>query len=362
MNHSFELMLLMLAVSLLLLPFIPTLREWMRPTDAAPLPIDQYATHKLRHLADSLRGAMDNVLGASPTRTQLLSHGKDLSFNGVPITILHNEDGAGDKRASEVLETKDSLGQIVVFADTAAILPGCDTLADLYAMEDLHIGDDVTIRVGCVNGEARLGRNVLIHRWIDAETIVADENLSVNGRITALESIRFSHNSTFVRGGAPTMYFGDEVARHATPLHVVHPVCTPEETKRFLHDGDITVGEDTPRHGNFVVRGSARVNAACHIAGSIKTYDFLRVDENVNIAGAVVAGKAIVIGAGCAILGPIISEDDIIIGPNCLIGSPGIPTTITCRKLVIAEGVVIHGVVTTLDSAHVVFEEIPLAV
>jgi cytoskeletal protein CcmA (bactofilin family) len=326
------------------------------------LPIDQYATHKLRHLTDSLRGAMALQLGKFPSRAELLSHAPGLSFNGVPITILHNEDGESDDRTGDVLETTDSLGQIVVFADTAAIMPGCDTLADLYAMEDLLIGDNVSLRVGCVIGEARLGQNVLVHRWIDADTIIAEENLAVHGRITALKSIHFAHNSTFVRGGAPTMYFGDEVARQATPVHVVHQVSTPEDTKRFLHEGDITVAEETPRHGNFIVRGSARVNAACHIAGSIKTYDFLRVGENVNIAGAVVAGKAIVIGAGCAILGPIISEDDIIIGPNCVIGSPAIPTTVTCRKLVIAKGVVIHGVVTTLDTAHVVFEEIPLAV
>jgi cytoskeletal protein CcmA (bactofilin family) len=362
MNHSTELLLLLITATLILLPFIPTLREWLQPTDATPLPIDQFATQRLRHLADSMRGLMETLLGQSPTRAELHGYGKSLFHNGTQITILHNEDGMGDAQTGDVLEAVGKRGQIAVFVESAAITPGCETLADIYAMEDLHIGDDVSLRAGCVLGDARIGANVLVHRWIDADTIVAGQNLAVHGRITALKSISFSHNSTFVRGGAPTMYFGDEVSRHATPIHVEHPIATPADTKRFLFDGDITVAEDTPRHGNFIVRGSARVNAGCHIAGSIKTYDFLRIGENVNIAGAVMASKAIVIGAGCAILGPIISEDDIIIGPNCLIGSPAIPTTVTCRKLVVAKGVVIHGVVTTLDSAHVVFEEIPLAV
>lgn len=362
MNHAFELMLLFATASLMILPFIPTLSEWLRPTDNAPLPIDQQATHGLRHLADSMRGQMRQLFGESPTPEQMRLHDRSLHRDGLQITVLHTAGGRVDLRDEKVAEVAGSLGQIAVLPETAAIAPGGDTLADFYAMNDLQIGDDVKLRAGCILGNARLGKNVLVHRWIDAKTIVAGEDLKVHGRITAVYSIHFSHNSTFVRGGAPAMLFGEPVEGAPMPVYVDHPIATPEETRRFILEGDNTVGEEMERHGNFVVRGSARVDPYCHIAGSIKAYDHLRVGDGVNIAGAALATKSIVLGAGCAVMGPIISEEDIVIGPNCLIGSPGIPTTVICRKLVIGQGAVIHGVVTTQDSANVVFEEIPLAV
>ena len=362
MNHAFELMLLLATASLMVLPFIPTLNEWLRPTDDAALPIDQQATHGLRYLADSMRATMRQVFGEAPTPEQMRLHDRSLHRDGLQITVLHADGGRIDLRADEIAAVAGKLGQIAVFPESAAIAPGGETLADFYAMHDLDIGSDVKLRAGCILGNARLGNNVLVHRWIDAKSIVAGEDLKVHGRITADYSIHFSHNSTFVRGSAPAMLFGETVAGQAMPVYVDHPVSTPEKTRRFVLEGDITVSENMQRHGNFVVRGSARVDPHCHIAGSIKAYDHLRVGDGVNIAGAALAVKSIVLGAGCAVMGPIISEEDIVIGPNCLIGSPGIPTTVICRKLVIGQGAVIHGVVTTQDSAHVIFEEIPLAV
>jgi predicted acyltransferase (DUF342 family) len=353
-----EIALALTAGVLIFLPFIPTLREWLQPTDAAPLPIDQNAKHEMRHFADSLRGLMTTLIGASPTREQLREYGKGLFYQGKQVTIFHDDDGLDVAQTADMLEAAGKLGQISVFAASAKIQPGCDTLADIYALKDLWIGDNVRLRAGCALGHLEISPDVLVHRWIDAHTINAGQNLIVHGRITALNSIRFAHNTQFVRGGAPIMIFGDSVSGAV----VAHSIPGPHVTQRFVLDGDATITEDIARNGNFVIRGSGRMNSRCSITGSIKAHDFLRIGNDVNVAGSVVANKGIVMGERCAALGPLISEQDIIIGPDCLIGSPEFPTTITCRKLVIAQGVVIHGVITTQDSAHVVFEEIPLAV
>ena len=353
-----EIALALTAGALILLPFIPTLREWLQPTDAAPLPIDQNATHNLRHFADALRDLMTLLIGNAPTREQLHGYGKSLFYHGKQITIFHDDDGLDRIQTGDQLEVVGKMGQIAVFAESAKIQPDCETLADIYALKDLWIGDNVSLRAGCALGHMEIAPGVLVHRWIDANTINAGPNLTVHGRITALDSIRFAHNSHFVRGGAPTMIFGNSVSGAV----VAHSIPGPHVTQRFVLDGDATITEDIPRNGNFVIRGSGRMNPRCSITGSIKAHDFLRIGNDVNVAGSVVANKGIVMGERCAALGPLISEQDIIIGPDCLIGSPEHPTTITCRKLVIAQGVVIHGVITTQDNAYVVFEEIPLAV
>lgn len=48
---------------------------------------------------------------------------------------------------------------------------------------------------------------------------------------------------------------------------------------------------------------------------------------------------------------------------NRTIGSLDAPTTVICCKLInVAQGVVIHGVITTQESAYVMFEEIQFAI
>lgn len=360
MNHFSQLGLFITAMVLMVLPFIPTLREWLAPTDDAPLPIDQNATHELRHFADSLRKLIGHLLGQAPTRDELHHIGKSLFHNGTQVTILHDDDGLDLSATGAELQAAGKLAHITIFADSAQIPAGCETLADIFAMKDIQVGSSAQLRSCCANQHMQLAQNVLIHRWADADTITAGRDLTVHGRITALSSIRFSDNSQFIRAGAPAMYFGERDDAHVVAAEV-YALPLPN-SRRYLFDSDTTISHEIPCDGDFVVRGSAQIAAGSTIFGSIKAHDYLRLQESVSVAGSVISGKGIVIGAGCAILGPLISEDDIIIGPNSIIGSAAIPTTIICRKLVVAQGVVIHGVVTTQDSAYVVFEEIPLGI
>ncbi len=360
MNPMSQLGLFLTAMLLIVLPFVPTLREWLAPTDDAPLPIDQNATHELRHFADSLRTLIGHLLGQAPTRDELHRIGKTLFHNGTQVTILHDGDGLDVLATGVELQAAGKLAHIAIFADRAQIAAGCETLADVFAMKDIQVGPSAQLRSCCANQHMQLAQNVLIHRWADADTITAGRDLTVHGRITALRSIRFSDNSQFLRAGAPVMHFGDRDDAHVTTIEAeARPF---PSNRRYVFDGDTTISDDIPCDGDFIVRGSAQIAAGSSVLGSIKAHDFLRLQESVSVAGSVISGRGIVIGAGCAILGPLISEDDIIIGPNSIIGSAAIPTTIICRKLVVAKGVVIYGVVTTQDSAYVVFEEIPLGI
>ena len=359
MNHLSQLALLLTTMLLLIFPFVPTLYEWLQPSDDAPLPIDQNATYELRHFADSMHNLVAHLLGPEPTSEHMHHVGKTLFHNGTQVNIFHDNDGLDVLATGVELQAAGKLAHIVIFADIAKIASGCETMADIFAMRDIHVGPSVHLRSCCSKGYMRLAQNVLIHRWIDAETILAGRDLVVHGRITALRSITFSDHSQFVRAGAPIIYFGDKDSRYVSAVAVPLPVLNKQ---RFLFDGDTTILEEMVCDADVIVRGSAQIAMDCVISGSIKAHDFLRLQENVSVAGSMIAGKGIVIGAGCAILGPLISEDDIIIGPNSVIGSALVPTTVICRRLIVAQGVIIHGVVTTQDSAHVVFEEISFGI
>ena len=251
MNHVSQLSLSITAMVLIVLPFLPTLREWLVPTDDAPLPIDQNATHELRHFADSFRKLVGHLLGPAPTRDELHRIGKTLFHNGTQVTILHDGDGLDVLETSAELQEIGKLGHIAIFADEARIAADCETQADIYALQDIQVGSGAQLRTCCAAGHMQLAQNVLIHRWADARTIAAGRDLIVHGRITALSSIRFSDNTQFVRAGAPTLYFGER-----DDAHVVAPSIEPlpaPSSRRYLLDGDSTISDQMPCDGDFVV-------------------------------------------------------------------------------------------------------------
>lgn len=354
MNPIAEFILLLLTLALMALPLLPTLSEWLRPTDDQPLAVDQNATHHLRHFADSLRHLMDAILGKAPTHQELQALGNSVVRGNTRISIF--QDNAHDRNLATnvTLEAIGKQGRIAVFAAAGQIAPHCNTLADIYALSNMAIGSHVSLRSCCAKGDIHLANDVVVHRWMDAQNIVAEVNLTVNGRITALESIRFSDNNRFLRAGAPTLYFGAQAVRSG-PARQLLPAAS--SATRFLHAGDATISGATERRGNFVVQGAAQVAANTDVGGSIKAHGTLQLHAGASVAGGLVAGKNMDIGAACTVLGPLICDEDIAIGPDCTIGTLLAPTTIVCRRLVIAQGVTIHGVVTTQDSARVAFGE-----
>ena len=106
-----------------------------------------------------------------------------------------------------------------------------------------------------------------------------------------------------------------------------------------------------------MVRGAHRIRPGTTVFGSIKTYGDLQLGERSCVAGSLVSNRDIVLGQGCSVLGPVISQNDIVVGPDCRIGTPGSATTMVCRKLTIAAGCIVHGVITTQDGATVTARE-----
>src|SRR5450830_2110493 len=251
MNHLSQLALLLTTMLLLIFPFVPTLYEWLQPSDDAPLPIDQNATYELRHFADSMRNLVAHLLGPEPTSEHMHHVGKTLFHNGTQVNIFHDNDGLDVLATGVELQAAGKLAHIVIFADIAKIASGCETMADIFAMRDIHVGPSAQVRSCCANKHMQLAQNVLVHRWADADTIIAGRDLTVHGRITALSSIQFSDNSQFVRAGAPVMYFGDRDEAHVIATEVeAQPV---PNSRRYIFDGDTTISDDIPCDGDFVV-------------------------------------------------------------------------------------------------------------
>ncbi|HWW06769.1 polymer-forming cytoskeletal protein [Collimonas sp.] len=351
---AFPALLLICVFLIALLPYIPATYEWLRPTDVAPLPVRRNEINNLRYFADSFRQRITAIPEINLSGLRNLQTDRTVSSND-NLNIVHQRLGA-DASASYYPETLKMLQKknvIVIFVHDARLPPGSHNQADLFAASDLSVGAGASLRACSAQGVITLGANTVVHRWIDAPCIHVGSNASIDGRITALKEINFADGSQFVRAGAPSMRFGacDAASAAAEALPEMSPSWATR-TRQILDDG-AEASSDIYQNGDFVVRGAYRVLAGTTLFGSIKTYGDLYLGQHSRIVGSIVSNKDIVLAKGCSVLGPVISQNDIVIGADCRIGAPGAATTVICRKLTIAAGCVVHGVITTQDGATV---------
>jgi NDP-sugar pyrophosphorylase family protein len=332
---------------LLLLPFIPALAEWLRPTDFAPLPMRRDQPNSLTFFANSFRTRLVEQHGID---LAALRHGGDayeiptskaLSV-GHDVRTLSADTWAKHSRALGLAN------HIVLFRDDAWLAPGSRVRADLYVGRDILVGAGAQLRACLAEGNVLLGANVVVQRWVHGAQVRLFANARVEGRVTARETVTFTPPARFERAGARAVLFGDTAA---APAPVELP---PVVDSRQVLDDDAEIGHDSKLLGDYVVRGDCRVAAQVSLVGSIKSHGHLNVGEGARILGSLTSRKNLEIGAGSSVLGPLISFEDIVIGPNCRIGRPDAPTTLVCNRLLVSPGSIVHGVITAHESARVV--------
>ncbi|AIY43342.1 hypothetical protein LT85_4184 [Collimonas arenae] len=300
----------------------------------------------MRYFADSFRMTIANMPAINLQKLRDLHTDRTVSI-GDKLHVVHqrlDEDAATGYSPStlRVLQKKNG---IVIFVHDAFLPPDSHSQADLFAASDLLVGDGASLRACSAQGAITLGADTVVHRWIDAPCIHVGSNASIDGRITALKEINFCSGSHFIRAGAPTMRFGDSNATAAAA-----PQASSLRVRHVLDEGE-RQSAALSQHGDYVVRGAYQLHPGTTVYGNIKTYGDLHLGERTCVAGSLVSNKDIVLAKGCSVLGPVISQNDIVVGPDCRIGTPDAATTMICRRLSIAAGCVVHGVITTQDGA-----------
>lgn len=331
---------------LLVLPFLPALSEWLRPTDSAPLPMRRDQPNNLTFFANSFRHRLQEQYGVDveAMRTGGAAYQVPVSAE---LSVGHDLRGLPSGEQSALKRALDKVNHIVVFRGNAWLGSRSRVRADLYVGQDVEVERDTRLRACLAEGDIELGENVVVQRWVHGRNVRLLPNVRVEGRVTAQERIVMAAPARFERAGAGEVLFGD-VRGAAQPVGLPQPA-----TERRVLDGDAILSADDATDGDYVVRGDCRVAGGVVLEGSIKTHGHLRTGEGVRVAGTLSARKNLEIGAGSAVLGPLIGFEDIVLGPNCRIGRPDAPTTLVCNRLFVSPGCIVHGVITAHEFARV---------
>jgi hypothetical protein len=354
MSPAMVVALILVTFAWALLPLLPALREFFRPSDVEPLTmvgrdnadISRFARHFRDYLTGQLErfpaeaGGTADLTGALPDGTPFLRPAR------VPNEIARTGIPAGAATRLVVLDQSTILDNIERFE------------VEVWARDDLFGSPGATYRAVLGEKNVELAERSVVLRWIHSVgTLVVGPGSHLFGRASADETIQLARGVTFERAGAPIIAVGVVQPRPMPARHTEPGSFQPPSDSRMLGDhrrveGDLTIPDGALVDGNLVVAGNLTLGRGSRITGSVKVHHELRLETGAVIEGALVSRGSISLGQDCWVRGPVISEERLEIGRGTSIGGPGSPTTVSAREVSLGEAVTVSGQIVTSEGGH----------
>jgi cytoskeletal protein CcmA (bactofilin family) len=315
---------------LLVLPFVPAVREWLRPTDAAALPVSANYSSDIDHFARRLHADVSGRLGlGAPTGHE--------DFEFLPAL----------PQAADWTQARMRLiAQHGIVSDEPISCP-----KPVYVQGGLRAAGGSVFPALYVTGDLELGMRSEITDWAHADGVLRLGAGSIAlRRISAGESVELDRDVWFEWVHAPLIRFGSSAtvlpaatAQPAPASYAELPGAIQQSPGLFLIRGDCALLPGRNYRGSLVVTGFLTVGAGTTVEGDIKARAGLSVGNGAAVHGAATCRKRIYIFRDACVWGPVISEADVLVGANARVGLPQAPTTLTARNVIVEDGVVLHG-------------------
>jgi len=270
---------------LLLIPFIPSIKEYLNPKDIIPLEINFYYSRNPRYFSESFKKKLKEKIKIEDIQKALEGTGT-LEFNEEEVKIHHTVFIEPKTEINKILYVLGNLksGEDVIFRK------------EVYVKGNAYIGDNNQIRAIACEEEIHLGKNTKIIRWVDAEKdILTKEDCDLGVSITSNGKIMLGKKCKFKR------VYAKEISTHT------------------IHEED-------------------KEEKDAYIKGNIKTYDNLTIKGNIEIDGNVFGEKDIYIGENVHIKGNVFSQGKIILEDKSKIGEEGKIKSIIAKKGIYIKG------------------------
>jgi cytoskeletal protein CcmA (bactofilin family) len=330
-----------LTALVLLLPFVPALKEWLRATDVQPVLNDSpQALHpslQARAFAERLQAAVlagdDEMAGAAIANVP--------PYGAWPLDAL-------ERRAGSSQRVWHTMGD-------AELPPDFGFQNEVVAGGDLTSAQRGLYRALFAGGLLRLAKRTMIKRWAHAHVVELSPGCQSSGRISADDRIHVRGDVLFGVLHAPIVRFMPRkpgpgavaTVLPAAPGEVTAglpaPVVWDNAAARGVCEQALELPADSAWAGDLVCRSHLTLGAASKVNGSLKAHGHIAADDGCRIHGNVVAVGRIELGERCAVRGSLISETAIVLGPGCRIGAPEFPATVSAPRIDVAPGVVVHG-------------------
>ena len=300
-------------ITLLVLAFVPAVRELKEKEDAKELYINMDYSKDPHYFGDSFRRILTNAVekaGVDQTISEMkLSRNEDVLITGTYSYIVVNSE-------QHVLLCRGNLE-----------IEGPNTRnKEAYVMGNATMSDGSAITAMAVDGNLKLGKDVHVVRWLDSRGgITMGDNCDLGVSVSGTGRVTLGKDCKFLR------IFGKPVATRefVSQMNFIRPVKKQEKYRHILGNYKITRGvildQDLKIEGDFVILTRERVE----IYGSVFVEGSVRIDGNVLITGNIFSQQTI------HLRGVEVGSSD------------GIKSVISKKEIVLFPDVVVHGYVMT---------------
>ena len=326
----------------------PTLIEWWRKTDAAPLVVIREQDTNIRHFAYSfaaqVRLLLDTELADAADRFDIVE-GRWHHDDDYVLLPNNCQDWMNDSEMRQGI-----VNRLLIGAGNLDLKGKRVFEKELYVSSNLNSDPDTTFRSVYVCGDAQLGENTVVARWLHSDgSVDCGDNSRLYGRVSVNEKLQLGEGSVFERISAPLIRFADgDIDIHRT-AGIERSVYETDDKAVFLDEKTLLLPGDTEFADaleidlNIVCRGALRIGANTLIKGSVKAWDQVHIGKGSTVRGAVVAGHSVHFADDVVAAGPLVAERSMHIGQRCMIGGPKMPTTVTAPRIFIAAGGQVSG-------------------
>ncbi len=361
---SFEIIILVAVTAFLfLLPLLPGLLEWLRPTDVARLKVLSDYDNNPLYFAEGFRNYINNQIG---------NVRREQNING------QCADGSEYQLIGEKgLPNIDSLaanGKLLLSAHSITLPADTVFEKEIYSEQTIFAGERSKFRSILAGGRLQLREQCSLLRWGHANGEVAvGKNSRIFGRLTSNHSIILASGVSFERLYAPKIMIASQRPQSPeinSPLSGANDQRLPmlESVKgvrvrygrRLLMKNNLNFPARHYFDGDIVAPGSITIGEGVHIRGSLKSnaktdltdaridkegikHGGLLIGNNSSVEGSIVSAHDIEIGTNCRISGQVIAENLLIIGAGTVIGTIDEQVTVTADNIIVEEGCIIHG-------------------
>lgn len=318
-------------LGLLLLPFLPGVIEWKRPSDDEPLAVRQDNAKDPRFFAIAFKAMLVPLLDQAIELPAIL----EVQLRRRERLEVHDE----------LLVPAKERRRGILAAKSNAVIETAAKLDEVYAAGNVTMETRARVRALACEGSLSVDSGCKVGRWIDAETTVTiGKNCDLGVSASSGGPLELDVGCTFQRlWGLPitTRPVVDEG-------YAIAPLARAGEVG--LHDSvvwgrdwlSIPAGMTVDR--DIVVHGDLEIGRACVIRGSIKAHGTVDLGEGAQVQGNLISRKAVTVGSGASVNGNLFAEGDVTLSTGAKVGRPGrFKGLYTSATVLLQPGVTVFG-------------------
>ena len=331
------LFLVVLFLALFSVSFFFAAREWLRPADDAPLPVDIEYVRQENYFGLCFRARWKEWLAS-----------RSVPETHAALLPLHAMAGLPNGQLPPVLE-KEFVGeeeqcQEIVYSETDLRLASRAVCRkEVYCRGNFRSESGAQLHAVAADGAADLGAGSFVSGWVDAQaSIRLQQATTVHGRVTSLESIELAREVTvqylfapliFTSGyrGVPDSFDGSKAAKPSShPLGQDTADTLPPPYLRGLHcarlaadtwlvRGPLNLPAGTEVCGKLVVQGALTTESDCCFASDVKASE-VRLGPRNKVLGNLVSAGGLQMAEAGVVRKNVVADGDIVLRAGARVG------------------------------------------